>query len=329
MAAMLLSAEAMGQVTTARLTIGDADDVSCQTGSIPALTGGVEARVDLDLTYDAASGRLTLAVTNVSPIVAGEYNPLLVGLWLNLPDAAVTDARLVSQTAAGGATPDWGLGYGTDAFRAACMGSFDLQLSNGRGVHNGIGNAAAPLLGGPPGSQVIGPVTFAIQLAGPGLATITADAIAFGLSQNPPAAAANAAAKFQAAGQNAQESGFLGGSALCTCSSWSPGPARLGGVLEFCWVGVPECHGCPWISLTAGPTRFGPPFDLTAPIGFPPLAVIDVGAFSGRPECVRWSIPMDSRLAGLDLYFAILVAPPQPRPEEISFCGPLHVRIQS
>src|SRR5690606_21802179 len=110
-AALLLQPVRPAQVTTARLVVGDADDVSCQPppGSFPALTGGVRARADLRLAYDSGTGILRLTVANVSPVVPGEANPLLVDLWLNLPDRAVTGARLLSQITAGGADPGWRL----------------------------------------------------------------------------------------------------------------------------------------------------------------------------------------------------------------------------
>jgi len=327
---LILCASLAAQVTTAQLEIGNADSVSCQNSSgFPALTGGVRASADLDFRYDASNGELTLTVDNTSPIVAGEANALIVDLWLNLPDDAVTGASLRSQSGAGGATPTWQLSFGTDAFGAACMGAFDLHLDNGGGVANGIANPNAPILGGPPGSQVLGPVTFVIDLQGPGLATMTADSIAFGLSQNAPARQANAAAKFQAAGQNGEESGFLGAGQECTCASWSPGPARIGGTLKYCRVGTPTCHDCLWISDTVGPTVFGPPINLTAPIGFPLLATLDFGTFSGRPDCLEIPIPDDPMLIGFKLHFAIVTVPQPPFTlDDVSFCGALSVEIQ-
>src|SRR5690606_10232594 len=137
-------------------------------GAPATLTAGVPASARFDFAYDRATGLLTLTVTNTSPIVGNDANPVLTGFFLNLPRGAITGASLVSQSGSGGAPAAFVLSYGENAFAANCFGDFALRLSAGGTPNGAIANALATNIGGPPGAAVIGPVVFVIQLSGPG-----------------------------------------------------------------------------------------------------------------------------------------------------------------
>jgi hypothetical protein len=324
---------ALSAQTSAVVQVGVTGDVGCQASvdGRPLLTGNVAASAEFAFEYDAATGRLRLTITNTSPIVTGEATPLLTRAWFNLPDVAVTGASIVDQSAAGGATPAWSLSHDSDARRANCLGNFDVEIGvAGGGVRNGLANAAATNIGGPPGAAVVGPLELQIQLAGPGIHTLNASAIAFGYSQSAALASTNVAAKFMAAGPGAEESGVLGNAANCACGAWANGPARLGERVTICQEGEAGCHDCVWVSLEAGPTPIGAPFNLIAPIGLPILTQFDFDFPSNNRICFDLDVPNDPNLVGVTLYFATLTHPAiLTGPEDMSFCGPMSLTIQN
>jgi hypothetical protein len=309
------------QVSDASTTVGGAGAFGCQGSSNPpTLTGGVLASADFDFTYDQNTRRLTLVVSNTSAVTTNVPNPLITEVYFNLPEGVVDSVALISQTGSGGDTPDFAPVLDD---RAACHGTFDVALlvSN---IHGGIANPNADRLPGPPGRAVIGPVTFVLELAGPGAGTLTANAIAAAFTQDAPSHTAFAAAKFQGGGLGAEESGFLGTNNDCRGSVYVVGPPRIGQEITICDAALPGCHDCLWVSLNAGPTMF---MGFVFPLGLPLLAIVnrnDIPA-SGM-NCVVLDIPNDPRLVGRAIYFAHLTHPPG-NPAAFSFSDEVKVVI--
>ncbi len=317
---------------TATVTIGGDTDFSCQTqpGQIPTLTGGVRATATLDYAYDRSTGVLTLAVTNTSPEVAGEQNPVITSLGINLPDGAITGAMLTGQSAPNSSvTPTWTASYASNGHMIGCFGDFDLLLSNGTGSpRGGIANENAANPGGPPNSQVTGPLTFTIQLSGPATENVNAHSIAYGFSSNGSQANVNAALRFQGGGVGGDESGTMGTGGDCVCGTWAKGPARLGTTVDVCMSGTDGCHDCLQISGIPGPTTFGPPLNLTIDIGFPVMAVLDWEFPSDNEVCLSVPIPNDQVLIGFTLYFAVVTHDyPLNSFDQISSCGPFAITV--
>ena len=122
---------------------------------------------------------------------------------------------------------------------------------------------------------------------------------------------------------------MLGSGLDCRCGSWATGPARIGTTVDICQAGREGCHDCVWISLNAGPTEFGAPFNLTAPIGLPLLAQLGFDFPSGNDVCFSVPIPHDANLVGLTLYFSVLTHDyPLVSLDQFGFCGPLSVTIE-
>ncbi|MBI5851554.1 MAG: hypothetical protein HZB39_11110 [Planctomycetes bacterium] len=295
------------QTTTNTLTIGEAGATGCQgPGDPPALTGGVLASARFEVGYDEATRRMTLVVSNTSAVVGGDATPLLTEAYLNLPHGAVTTALLVSQTGSGGATPDFEVRLGSNG--AGCLGAFALSLATRNGSHGGIANPAATRVGGPPGAAVVGPATFVVEFTGPGAESLNARAITYGWSNNAPRDGVHAAAKFQAGGSSADESGFIGSTNRlddCATSMWLVGDPLVGSTVTFCRNGQRGCHDCMWVSLFPGPTNVG---GITAPIGLPLLAVLSGSVFDQFPLCFPLTIPGDPGLVGLRVYFVLATA---------------------
>lgn len=297
------------QTTTNTLTIGEAGATGCQgLQDPPTLTGGVPASARYTLTFDQSTRRLTLTIDNTSAIVAGEATPLLTKAFLNLPSDTVTHAILVSQSAPGVVQPDFELDLEMEDDGAGCLGDFELELESRHGIQGGIANPAATRVGGPVGAAVIGPVTFVIEFVGPGAESLNARAISYGWSDNGPRPGVNAGAKFQAGGQGADESGFIGSTASipdCATSMWLVGEPLVGSTVTFCRNGQRGCHDCLWVSLFPGPTSVG---GITAPIGLPLLAVLSGNVFDQFPLCFPLTIPGDPGLVGLRVYFVLATA---------------------
>jgi hypothetical protein len=205
--ALVSASVASGQT----LVIGGPGSAGCQDPSgSPTLSNGDLASATIDYAYDPVAEQLTLVVTNTSPVVAESRNALITNIYFNFP-AGVTGASLVSQTGSGGAAADFNLVAGP--VLANCFGSFSAALSTSSGnIRGGIANAAAPLVGGPPGTAVIGPVTFVLDIATG--AVLTAQDFADAQSAGG-AYSTGAAMKFQGSGVNGEASGTLGAGPLC------------------------------------------------------------------------------------------------------------------
>lgn len=202
----------LAQSSSACLPIGTGGAFGCQSNTAPTLTNGVVATGDVEFLYDAATAILTVVVENSSPVVSGETNPVITRIGFNFPAGAVSSATLVSQTGTGGSTPAFTLQYvGSQSIKMACFGDFSALLSI-QNVQGGIGNAAATVF--PHSNVVLGPVSFDLQLAGPSVGTLSANAIATTLSQNGSRQVA-VGTKFQGGGIGGAESGWVSSGGIC------------------------------------------------------------------------------------------------------------------
>lgn len=282
----------------------DLHDLGCQ-GPGGAIVNGIVVGADVTLNYDGSTGLLQIVVENTTPIVAGEATAVITRMFCNLPPGAVTSAALISQSGAGGATPQFALTFDPDTSAhpnpnsAGCLGRHSLALEV-QGVSGGIANAQATSIAAP--QPVLGPVTFEVQLAGPGAAGISAEAIAASYSRSGPTQT-NVAMHFQAAGANGAYSGWVGDLDSCRTGIYTVGDTAVGQTFDLCVTGSDGCHVCLWVSGTPGPFVLG---NRTLPIGLPLLAVLNLGFLgvgpTGASTCVPVAVPNNPGLAGFSLY---------------------------
>ncbi len=292
------------QTSTASTTI-DANGVGCQSPN-GLITGGVAVGATFDVSYDASTGVLDVTVDNTTPIVAGEATATITRIHFNLPPGAITGATLLGQTGSGGATPAFSMSFDADTSAApnpnglGCLGDSSIALDNGNGSQGAIANAAAPNISTP--NPVMGPVTFSIQLSGPGAGGIDAEAILASYATNANVDT-NVGMKFQGGGIGGQESGFVGPDDLCRTALYTAGSTTPGGSFDLCVTGGYGCHACVWVSPTAGPTTVG---GVTVPIGLPIAAAYDLGNFglggAGNVFCISYSVPNNPGLSGFTFY---------------------------
>ncbi|MBK8975451.1 MAG: hypothetical protein IPM29_05965 [Planctomycetes bacterium] len=295
---LLAASLAAQQFTSATIEVASPNAQGCQSNP-GLLTGDVAASATVEFTYDRALARLTMIVTNTSPIVAGEENPQITDLMFNAP-RTVTGMALESQSAAGPTQPAMNFSFDSGA-RAGCFGSFRSHLATTNGIRGAIANASAPLLGGP--EPVPGPVTFVFSVTGDGVGALVAESFAHAFGTGSNLAPASVGMKFQAAGLNGEQSGFLANGGDCLISFYTVGEPRIGSTIEFCQAGPRGCHDCLWFSLTPGPVTVA---GIELPIGLPLLFGFDFGQFGANQEfCQSISIPNDPMLIGLTLYFAV------------------------
>ncbi|MCA8953514.1 MAG: hypothetical protein KDE27_28640 [Planctomycetes bacterium] len=207
-----LAGPALAQITTACLPVGSNGAYGCQSTSSPVLTNGVVATGTIDFAYDPATAQLTVRVTNTSPVVAGEDSPVITAIAFSVPNGTVNSATLISQSGQGGATPAFALQFTPFQTQIqGCFGCFNALLSI-PGLAGGIGNAQATQFNNP--VVVLGRTTFVLQLAGPGVAGLTADAISAMLSGG---GAYNVATSFvfQGGGIGGTANGYVSSGAPC------------------------------------------------------------------------------------------------------------------
>lgn len=314
----LIAPLAAQNLTTHSLTVGGAGALGCQgPEDPPTLSNGTLASAQLDLTYEQATHQLTLVVTNTSLVVAGEPNPVVTDVGLNVPPGTITSATLLSQNAASGATPSFALAFDPDptakpSSKYSCLGNFSIDLASASG---GIGNASATTFAVPAGALSIGPATLVLRLDGPGADFLTAYIIAVGFSQRAPLAPANGVCKFQAGGSSGEGSGFLSTTSPavvgCQQSVFIGASPTIGTTVNFCVSAAPACTGC-WIgSLFPGPVQVGP---INLPIGVPLLFEVMLQLPVSANVCFPLAIPSNQNLVGVTVYltFATLntAAPP-------------------
>ncbi len=308
-------------VTSIQKTIGEPGGASCcGSGSPPTLCDGVTpATADVQFTYDDATHTLTLLVENTSPVALGVPNPLLTSLHFNVPHGAVSGLSLVSQTGTAGATPDWSLVFDPDntvsphPAKLGCLGAFNARLFHG-GTTNAIANAAATTIAARPGSWVVGPVTFVLDVTTAPGAVLDASDFANAFSHNPPGdVQVNLGAYFKKGGPN-KKKGRLSGGAQCEPSAFTYGTPNLGGTVTFVLSGAPGCCGCVGLSAGPGPSVFpnvigSPP--VVIPLAAPIFVEIPTTAFAeDTAVSVAAVIPNNSALLGSTFYFAAALIHP-------------------
>lgn len=329
LASLLAATGTLTAQTSTASTVINQDGVGCQFGN-GWITGTVTVGADIDVSYDAATGLLDVTVENTTPIVAGQANATITEIHFNLPPGAITGATLVNQIGTGGATPNFTLSFDADTATApnpngvGCLGDFNISLDNGIGSQGAIANAAAPNINTP--NPVLGPVTFTIQLTGPGASGVNAEAVLATISQgaNLPT---NVGMKFQGGGIGGQESGFVGACDFCRTAMYTTGDRSPGGQFDICVTGGFGCHACVWVSATAGPTTVG---NITVPIGLPIAAAFTLGNFglggAGTSFCVPVSVPNNPQLSGFTFY-AVNVTYNALNVVDYSFSQPIEIVI--
>ena len=302
------------QVSTHTLEIGGAGAQGCQLpGNPPLLTGGVPAAAEMLFSYDRSTAILDLTVTNTSPVLGGDATPVITKLYLNLPTWAISSASLISAAGSGGATPSFVLAYDTDLMSAPtpisanCFGDFGVFLEKtAGGISGGIARDGGNTPGSA-GSTVIGPVTFQIQLAGPGVGTLNAEAIATAYSYNANGFQVAAAMKFQGGGPGGDESGTIGAVENCTTSSYLLGEPRLGQTVGLTLAGPQGCYGCLVASFNPGPSFLGGQW---WPIGFPIYEILVGYTSDHAPMLLTIPLPQDPIFVNLTLYFLLIQVDP-------------------
>jgi len=323
-ASLLTATTALTAQTSSASTVITHDGVGCQYGN-GWLTNYVTPGAAITYTYDQSTGVLDVTVDNTTPIVAGESTATISELHLNLPPGAVTGATLANQSGAGGAAPNFTLSFDADTGvapnpnGAACLGDFNITLSGGA-----IANAAATNVA--TANPTLGPVTFSIQLTGPGTDGIDAEAAIATISQNATIAT-NVAATFQDGGVNGLDMGISGACDFCRTAMYTTGDRTPGGQFDICVSGGFGCHACVWISATPGPTTVG---NITVPIGLPIAAAWTLGNFGlaggGNSFCIPVNVPNNPQLSGFSFhvvnitYNALNVV-------DYSFSAPLEITI--
>jgi len=294
-------------VTQVSLALGEAGSPGC-TGpnDPPTLDDGVtRATATFDLSYDDATGVLTLVAHNTSPVVPGVPNPLLRELYLNLPHGTVSGVSLLLQSTGADPQPAFALSVDADnhddqdAIKLGCFGRFGLRLDGWR-----VANPAADTIDAPAGAWSVGPVTFQLQLQGPGVAGLTASSFAAAYSFNPPGdVQTNVAAKFISGGPLGA-SGQFTTVPSCTPGAWYTGTPSLGNVLTFTMSSAPGCNGCLLTSLNPGPTAIGP---YLVPLGLPAFVIIP-DTLLGVDTFVTRDVAIPDEIALVGTTFYLMVA---------------------
>jgi hypothetical protein len=300
LAVSLLAATPLVAQTSTASTVITHDGVGCQYGN-GWLTNYVTPGAGITFAYDQSTGVLSVTIDNTTPVVAGEATATISEVHFNLPPGAVTGAVLANQTGAGGATPAFTLSFDADTAAApnpngaGCLGNFNVTLSGGA-----IANAAATNVA--TANPTIGPVTFSIQLTGPGTDGIDAEAAIATISQNATIAT-NVAATFQDGGVTGTDAGISGACDFCRTAMYTTGSRTPGGQFDICVSGGYGCHACVWVSATAGPTTVG---NETIPIGLPIAAAWTLGNFglagAGNSFCIPVNVPNNPQLSGFTFH---------------------------
>jgi hypothetical protein len=297
------------------MTIGGAGAFGSEGGDPPVLNNGTMATGQMMFAYDDVANTLTLIVSNDSPVVPGEPNPLITDIFFNVPYLACTAITLNSQVGSGGATPSFVLSVDPDLFSnpnplgADGLGAYNVRLSTpGGGIAGAIANPLADTFGGPAGSWVEGPVTFEFSVTGPGVDTLTASSFANSLSQNPPGSTqVTGVFKFQGGGAGASGSAFIGNNPDCEPGGWMVGAPCIGSTVQFVLNTAPGCFGCMAASPDPGPTQVGP---FLIPIGMPAFTVVAVFAPPVSVKVKPITIPADPLLVGATIYFTVVTLDP-------------------
>lgn len=304
------------QITTATQFIGGPGGLtSCGAFDPPTLCDGItRATATVQFTYNAATNRLTVVVENTSPVIVGEPNPVITGLYFNMAPAGVIAMALTNQTGSGGATPTWVLTVDPDLNLppnpniANGFGRFHAQLD---GVPiNAIANPLADTIAAPSGTAILGPVTFDLAVFPLPGATLNAGTFAHALSNGPNLdRLVNVAARFQAdieAGGASEGSGILTNPRTCSPSGFMTGIPCIGCQVTFRMSALQFCAGCLLVSGDPGPIVIllpAPTGLVSIPIGAPFEVLINT-TIPGPTTVVSQNvtIPNDPFLIGATIY---------------------------
>lgn len=317
LAAVLLGSFATAQITSAtRLIGGPGGLTSCGAFNPPTLCDGItQASASVQFTYDAGTTTLTLAVNNTSPVTTGVVNPVMTSLYFNVPVGAVNAIALTGQSAAGATQPAWTMTWDSDLQALPNpnfvfpFGRFNACLFGN--PSNGIANPAADTLAVPPGSEILGPVTFTFQVTPSTGATLNAGTFANAFSITTAAGKnVNTAAHFNLDACGGA-SGCLTNAPSCNPAAFMTGSPRIGCTVKFTMSAAPGCAGCLAVSPNPGPTIVSLPAPtgmLSIPVGNPMEVVIGTSLVPSATVVSQWfTIPNDIALVGLTIYGAAVV----------------------
>lgn len=301
---VLLAGTASTQVTTSSVTIGGPGAHGCQgPNNDPVLSDGTAATGRIDFSFDGATNRLRVTVTNTSPVSSTEFNPVITEVWINLPDRAVTDAALTGQS---DPLPVFTAAFDADILnmpqpnKQDCFGTFGLKLDSGGLSSGGIAAQGATLFAPGAGTVLAKPVTFDLQLTVDGI--IDAASIAETFSAHGRVNVATAALQFEGAGASGTGSGAVARAVACKTAFYATPLPVTGSDFDLVLNGAECCHICIWVSLNPGPTQVG---RFTLDIGLPVLGTFFDGMLIPRGErfVVPLTVPDDPQIVGVPIYF--------------------------
>jgi hypothetical protein len=277
-----LAGASSGQVSTSSLSIGGVNAFGClqPAQNPPVLENGAIGTGECTYSYNQLTQVLTLTVSNTSPVVPGQQNPVVRRVYVNLPQLAISNATLISQTGAGGPAPTWTLAIdpnlsdGQSSIEVGCFGRFGLRLSDQGGIAGCIANPLATSLPGSANSMVIGPVVFQIQILGSSAAVSSLVAASFSssLSLNEGGQYVNAAFRFQPGSSELDVADDSDENVLTSQpvgeggspAGWVVGTPAVGEEVTLVMAGAPGWEACMVASLDPGPIVID---GITFPIG--------------------------------------------------------------
>jgi len=267
---------------------------------------------------DTDSGQtLALEVNNTSPVTPGVPNPLLTRIFFGSPHLAVTEMSLLSVDPPDiGVEWDWtfdpDLQDGENPNVSPGFCAFNGKLEPiGDGV-GGIANPNADTISAPPGSFVVGPVTFLFEIGGPPSSGVQATSFLQAFSQIPPGdLRVNLVGEFTDGGL-VSASGAMAPLPTCEPAAWIVGAPCLGCTVTLVMSGQVGCTGCLAVSPTSGPLEIPTPFGtVVIPLGFPAIPLL-VGAVPGATFLTQdLSLPLQPALVGQTVHFANVLMDPQ------------------
>ncbi len=276
------------------------------------LPDGSSASALTSFNYDPANGQLQLTVHNTTTIRPGIADAVITRLYFNIPTGTVDTVSIIDQVGSAGAAPTFSVGFDSDAGdnsnpnRADCFGAFNVRLA-APSPNLGIANAQTDMVCGlKPSDWVVGPVTFTLQLTGPGTAGLTSEVFAATPSQLPLARETAVAVKFDAADCTGYAT--LASDDTCRTAVFLRGDANIGESLEVCVTGGNGCASRLGCSFLPGPTLYK---NMIVPIGMPTITVLELGDFTAPVTELRYplSIPLNNIFVGVSLYWANVTYP--------------------